>query len=69
MNWVGPTVRMRSRSTPTTPGTPKMAASAFSDAPSGARSSRVSAVERAMRRPSSAIMTATAIAAAASPHQ
>ena len=60
-------MRTRSRSTSTTPGTALIAAVAFSAAPSGARSSRVSTVERASRKPSSAIMTATAIAAAASP--
>ena len=51
------------------PRTARIAAAAFSCAPSGARSTRVSTVERAMRRPSSAIITATAIAAPASPHQ
>ena len=67
MKWVGPTIRTRNRSTSTTPGTALIAAVAFSDAPSGARSSRVSTVERASRRPNSAIITATAMAAAASP--
>jgi len=67
MKWVGPTMRTLRRSTSTTPGTELIAAVAFSAAPSGARSSRVSTVERANRRPRSEITTATAIAAAASP--
>ena len=62
-------MRTRSRSTSITPGTLRIAAVAFSCAPSGARSTSVCTVERAMRRPSRAIITATAAAAAASPHQ
>ena len=69
MKWVDPTIRTRSRSISTTPGTVLIAASAFSETPSGARSSRVSTVERVSRRPSRPIITATPIAAAASPHQ
>jgi hypothetical protein len=44
-----------------------MAAVDFSDTPSGARSTRVYTVERAILRPNSAIVTATPMAAAASP--
>src|ERR1700733_9305061 len=47
MKWVAPTIRALKRSTSTTPGTALIAAAAFSDTPSGARSSRGSTVERA----------------------
>ncbi len=64
---VGPTRRSRVRSTATTPATLRMARWAVSVAPSGARSSSVSTVVRASRTPSSEMMTATPMAAAASP--